>query len=242
MASSKRQPSKNKRYRQNKAERTARAARSAHAGEATAIAAGAREPVSAPTAAKAKAPADKAGRARPNRQSPYTQPGQRAVVFAFMFSLAAAILLVFTTQTPKVTLDEGDPRIDDAKEIVSENEDDGTVTILENRKLVKDEAPVTVAFVLLVPPLVAGAALYFSKHPKKVQIWTMCMLVMFGAVLFFGVYGFLYLPAAAALAWAGFQARRAENAPKIAELKAQRAARKAAKTSDVIDVDPVDED
>lgn len=236
-----RRPDKSKRYRQNKAVREARAARSARAGEATAIARGDREPAAAPATPAARtdetagSPRTKGGRVR--RQSPWTIPGQRAVVLAFMFSVvSAATLLLAPIQVPR-DVPADDPRVEEG----DERNDDGTVRILENGKLVEEESAPVAAVVLLAPIAITGAAVWFAKRPQRATAWTLAMLAMAAYVFFVGSYGIIALPSLIAIGVGGFQTRRVESRERLAELKAERARRKAARR-EVIDVEPVDDD
>jgi hypothetical protein len=237
VAPAKNRPDKSKRYRQNKAQRETRAARSARAGEATAIARGEREATTAP----ARATEPDAGRsgttkAAGKRKSPWTIPGQRAVVLAFMFSIvSAATLLLAPIQVP-VEVDADDPRVEEG----DEPDDDGMVTIYEDGKLVEEETAAVAAVVLLAPIAITGAAVWFTKRPQRATAWTMAMLAMAAYVFFVGSYGVIALPALIALAVGGFQLRRSESKERVAEIKANRAARKAAK-GEVIDVDAVED-
>jgi hypothetical protein len=231
VASSKRRPSKSRRYRQNKAVRDARTARSARAGEATAIARDDAGPapetageeagaVAASGGTKDERPAGRSGR----RRSPYTIPGQRAVTLAFLFSLvSAATLLIAPIQVPR-DVPADDPRVEEDDEV----NDDGTVTIFEDGKLIEEESAPVAALVLLAPIAITGGALWFTKRPRRSTAWSVAMVALAAYVFFVGSYALISLPALIALAVGGFQSRRAENKVRIAELKEQRAARKAA--------------
>lgn len=240
MASSKRRPSKSKRYRQNKAVRDARSARSARAGEATAISRGERDEGAAVTeTTSARTGRTKAGAGtktaaaapqRGRRKSPYTIPGQRAVVLAFLFTLVSAVtLLVAPIQVARdVPLD--DPRVEEEDLEDEDNlNDDGTVTILDDGKLLEEETAPVAALVLVAPVAITGAALWFTKRPQRSTVWSMALVAMAGYVFFVGAYAVISVPSLIALAVAGFQSRRADNKVRIAALKAERAARKAAK-------------
>lgn len=242
MASSKRRPSKSKRYRQNKAVRDARAARSARAGEATAIARGERSvaphEADAPDQASAETAPDGKRRRSGKRKSPYTVPGQRAVVLAFMFTLvSAATLLLAPIQVPR-DVPPDDPRVEEEVEEGDRN-DDGTVTIFEDGKLVEEESAATAALVLLAPIAITGAAVWFTKRPQRSTAWSIAMVALAGYVFFVGSYAIISLPSLIALAVGGFQSRRDENKDRVAEIRAQREARKAAKAGrgTVIDVE-----
>lgn len=236
MASSKRRPSKSKRYRQNKAQRDARAARSLRAGEATAIARGERAahaPEPGVTGGGDTKGAD-TGKGRDGtprkgkRKSPYTIPGQRAVVLAFMFTLvSAATLLLAPIQVPR-DVPPDDPRVE---EEVDEDDinDDGTVTIFEEGKLVEEESAPVAALVLFAPIAITGAAVWFTKKPQRSTAWSIAMVALAGYVFFVGSYAIISLPSLVALAVGGFQSRRDENKDRVAEIRAQREARKAAK-------------
>ena len=243
MAPSKR-PDKSKRYKQNKARREARAARSARAGEATAIARGERTPASpSPDSGDAKAgggTADgkKAGaKARPRRKSPYTVPGQRAVVLAFMFTLVSAATLVLAPiQVPR-DVPADDPRVEEDDEV----NDDGTVRILEDGKLFEEE-PVPVALAVIgVPIAITGGALWFTKRPRRSTAWSIAMVGLAAYVFLVGTYAVISLPSLVALAVAGFQSRRADSKARLAEIRAAREAR-AGGDGEVIDVDAVEDE
>ena len=253
MASSK--PSKAERQRRNRAQREARRARSAHAGEATEIASERSDAGTGPTSgstspsvgeAKKGTTGDKAS-ARGRRQNPFTIPGQRAVMLAFLFSIASTGLLIFTPVRVEREVPEDDPRVELADD--PEIDDDGTATIIEDVKLLDEETLPVALLVMFTPVVITGVAAYFTKHEKRSTIWTMSMLAIAGYVFFLGgAYAIYTLPALVALGVGGFQSRRAENADRVEELKAQRAARKAAKAEgkaardDVIDVDAVEDD
>lgn len=261
MASSK--PSKAERQRRNRARREARQARSAHAGEATEIAKELGDAenddatdaeqseattgtTSAASSAKTKKPGAEPKRGR--RQNPFTIPGQRAVVLAFLFSIASIGLLIFTPVRVEREVPEDDPRVEQAED--AEINDDGTATIVEDVKLLDEESVPVALLIMLTPVAITGAAAYFTKHEKRSTIWTMSMLAIAGYVFFIGgAYAIYTLPALVALGVGGFQSRRADNADRVAELKEQRARRKAAKAEgrssergDVIDVDAVEDD
>lgn len=258
MASSKRRPSKSKRYRQNKAQRDARAARSLRAGEATAIARGERSAhvpeadadggddtngAAASGAAAEKGAGRGATARRGKRKSPYTIPGQRAVVLAFMFTLvSAATLLLAPIQVPR-DVPPDDPRVEEEEVDEDDVNDDGTVTILEEGKLIEEEPAPVAALVLLAPIAITGAALWFTKKPQRSTAWSIAMVALAGYVFFVGSYAIISLPSLVALAVGGFQSRRDENKERVAEIRAQREARKAAKAGrgTVIDVEATED-
>ncbi len=247
MASSK--PNKSERQRRNRARRDTRQARSAHAGEATEIARDAggsvddESDVSSKKAATGSTKPAKATTKRGGRQNPFTIPGQRAVMLAFLFSIASVGLLLFTEVGVQRTVADDDPRLETAANV--EVNDDGTATFLDDVKLLDEESLPVALLIMLTPVVIAGAAAFFTKHEKRSTIWTMAMLAIAGYVFFIGgAYAIYTLPALVALGVGGFQTRRADNAERVAELKEQRAARKAAKAArkDVIDVDAVEDD
>lgn len=251
VASSKRRPSKSKRYRQNKAQRDARAARSLRAGEATAIARGERSAHAPEPDAKGGddtkgASGAGAGRGatgrKGKRKSPYTIPGQRAVVLAFMFTLvSAATLLLAPIQVPR-DVPPDDPRVEE--EVAEDGiNDDGTVTIFDEGKLVEEESTPVAALVLLAPIAITGAAVWFTKKPQRSTAWSIAMVALAGYVFFVGSYAVISLPSLVALAVGGFQSRRDENKGRVAEIRAQREARKAAKADrgTVIDAEATEE-
>ena len=238
MSPSKR-PDKSKRYKQNKAQREARAARSARAGEATAIARGERTPATKPddSAKAAGTTAKTGGKGRPRRQSPYTIPGQRAVVLAFMFTIvSAATLILAPIQVPR-DVPADDPRVEEG----DEPNDDGTVRILEDGKLFEEESlPVALA-VVGIPIAITGGALWFTKRPRRSTAWSMAMVALAAYVFFVGSYAVISLPSLIALAVAGFQSRRADSKERLAQIRANRAARTGAEGEQVIDADSVED-
>ncbi len=164
-------------------------------------------------------------------------------MLAFLFSIASIGLLLFTPVRVAREVDADDPRIEQAEDV--EVNDDGTVSFTEDVKLLDEESLPVALLIMLTPVAITGAAAFFTKHEKRSTIWTMAMLAIAGYVFFIGgAYAIYTLPSLVALGVGGFQTRRAENAERVAELKAQRAARKAAKASgkNVIDVDAVDDD
>lgn len=250
-------PSKAERQRRNRAQREARRARSAHAGEATEIAQelggeqASGETNDSTDAADAKSTgskrttADKAapGKGRRRRENPFTIPGQRAVMLSLLFSIASIGLLIFSpVRVERPDVEPDDPRVEQAEDV--EENDDGTVNIIEEVKLLDEESLPVALLIMLTPVAITGAAVYFTKNEKRSTIWTMAMVAIAGYVFFIGgAYAIYTLPSLVALGVGGFQSRRAENKERVAELKAQRAARKEAKErGDVIDVDSVEED
>lgn len=251
MASSKRRPDKSKRYRENKARREARAARSAHAGEATAISRGERDPVVAP----AKTAGATATKGRVKRQSPWKIPGQRAVVLAFLFTLVSAVTLVVAPiqvqrDIPADVADDGtvtvdDPEFADEEFDADDVSDDGTVSVFVDGKLLEEESAPTAGMILVTPIVITGAAVWFTKRRQRSMAWTMTMLALAGYIFFLaGPYGIIALPSLIAVSVANFQSRRVENRERMAQIKAERAARADGDVIDgeVIDADVVDTD
>lgn len=264
MASSKRKSSKQRRTQRNRAERDARRARSLRAGEATEIAEGLRTPVSSRPGDEGGSGDDGdgavgrrkrgSGKARPKRVSPYTIPGQRAVTLSFLFALVSAATLILTPITVEREVPIDDERVteEDLEQLeASEEESEGgssegdtagdprTVTIEEDSKLWQEESAPIAALVSFTPIAITGAALAFTKRPKRPTAWNIALLA-FAAYLFFlsGGYGILALPSMVALAIGTFQTRKAESEKRIAALKAKQAAEA---DGEVIDVDEVDE-
>ncbi|MCO8127119.1 hypothetical protein NHL50_07850 [Acidimicrobiia bacterium EGI L10123] len=230
-------PNKQQRQRQNRQRREARQARSVHAGEATAIARGEREKAepTANTRTSAKGKGSKA-QARADRKSRYSIPGQRAVVMAFLFTIvSAATLLIAPVQVQReVPID--DPVLEEIDEDDQEvDEDAGTVTYVDDAKLLDEEGPAVAAGVMLTPILITGAAVWFTKKPQRSTAWTMAMIALAAYIfLFAGPYGIITLPSMIALAVGGFQSRRAESKERLAEIRAKKAA---AGDGEVIDVE-----
>lgn len=248
VASSKRRPDKSKRYQQNKARREARAARSAHAGEATAISRGEREPASTTASRRTDTTTEKAV-GRPRRTSPWKVPGQRAVVLAFLFTLVSAGTLLFAPIQVERRVPVDDPRVDEDAEI----HDDGTATILEEGQLLEEESLPVAAMVLVVPVAITGVAVLYTKRPRRNLAWTGALLAFSAYIfLFSGPYGFISLPSLVALAVANFQARRVENKARLEQIRQAKAERIEAEKAtgagvtpqtdpDVIDVDAVED-
>ena len=238
MSPSKR-PDKSKRYKQNKAQREARAARSARAGEATAIARGERTPATTPRepAKGADKGAGTDAKGRPRRKSPYTIPGQRAVVLAFMFTVvSAATLILAPIQVPR-DVPADDPRVEEG----DERNDDGTVRILEDGKLFEEESlPVALA-VVGIPIAITGGALWFTKRPRRSTAWSIAMVALAAYVFMVGSYAVISLPSLIALAVAGFQSRRADSKVRLSEIRANRAARAGAEEGQVLDADSTED-
>lgn len=236
-------PNKQKRQRQNRQAREARQARSAHAGEATSISRGdggdGDEPTAETTSRRVTGKA--AARSAARRPQPDRIPGQRAVLMAFLFAVVSAgTLLLFPVQVER-EVDPDDPRVEeefDEDEEIDLNED-GTVTILEDVRLVDEEGALVVAGIIGTPLLVTGAAVYFTKRPQRSTVYTFAMMALAAFIfLFAGPYGIIALPSMIALAVGGFQSRRADQRERMAEIRADREARDG--DDDVIDVDAVD--
>ena len=231
-------PNKQQRQRQNRQRREARQARSVHAGEATAIARGERETAEPTTSARSagKAKGSKAAEARAARKSRYSIPGQRAVVMAFLFTIvSAATLLIAPVQVQReVPID--DPALEEVDEEDQEvDEEAGTVTYVDDAKLLDEEGPAVAAGVMLTPILITGAAVWFTKRPQRSNVWTMAMIALAAYIfLFAGPYGIITLPSMIALAVGGFQSRRAESKERLAEIRARKAA---GADGEVIDVE-----
>jgi len=238
-------PNKQSRQRQNRREREARLARSARAGEATAISRGEREAPAATeraTTKDAKSTSKKGGRGK--RPSPFTVPGQRAVVMAFLFTIVSAGTLLLAPVQVQREVDAGDPVLEqiDEDDISERDEESDTVTYVDDAKLLDEEGPAVAAGVLLAPILITGAAVWFTKRPQRSSVWTMALIALAGYVfLFAGPYGIITLPSMIALAVGGFQSRRAEGKERLATLRAEKAA-KARGEGDVIDVDAAEDD
>ena len=236
-------PNKQQRQRQNRQRREARQARSVHAGEATAIARGEREKAepTANTRTSAKGKGSKAAQARAERKSRYSIPGQRAVVMAFLFTIvSAATLLIAPVQVQReVPID--DPVLEEIDEDDQEvDEEAGTVTYVDDAKLLDEEGPAVAAVVMLTPILITGAAVWFTKKPQRSTAWTMAMIALAAYIfLFAGPYGIITLPSMIALAVGGFQSRRAESKERLAEIRAKKAA---ASDGEVIDVEATEDE
>ena len=243
-------PSKDKRQRQNRQERAARRARSAHAGEATAITRGEVPASSSPISSGRGDKGDKAAKGKRSvqkRKSPFTIPGQRAVTMAFLFTLVSAGTLLLAPVQVQREVDADSPvleQVDDG-DITDRDEEAGTVTYVDDAKLLDEEGPAVAAGVLLTPILVTGAALWFTKKPQRSNVWTMCLIALAAFVFFFaGPYRIITLPSMIALAVGGFQSRRAETKARMAQIREEKARR--AEGGEVIDArateEPVGED
>jgi hypothetical protein len=142
------------------------------------------------------------------------------------------------------TVAADDPVLEEVSDgdIRDRNEDEGTVTFIDDAKLLDEEGPAVAAGVLFTPILITGAALWFTKRPQRSNVWTMAMIALAAYIFFFaGPYGIIALPSMIALAVGGFQSRRSENKVRMAEIRAEREARKEGE-GDVIDVDAVEDE
>lgn len=241
-------PNKQQRQRQNRQQRQARQARSVHAGEATALSRGEREaaqPVT-PSRAAGKTKGGTSGTstaatARAARRSRYSIPGQRAVVMALMFTIVSAATLLFAPVQVQREVDRDDPVLETVDEEDQEvDEEAGTVSYVDDAKLLDEEGPAVAAGVLLTPILITGAAVWFTKRPQRSTAWTMAMIALAAYIfLFAGPYGIITLPSMIAMAVGGFQSRRAESKERLAELRAKKAG---ATDGEVIDVDGTEMD
>jgi hypothetical protein len=237
-------PSKDKRQRQNRQVREARQARSARAGEATAISRGEREAAESSTSGRTTGTGAKGARKpAPRRKSPFTIPGQRAVVMAFLFTLVSAGTLLLAPVQVQREVDEGAAVLDqvDEDDIAERDEEAGTVTYVDDAKLLDEEGPAVAAGVLLTPVLITGVALWFTKKPQRSNVWTMALIALAAFVFFFaGPYGIITLPSMIALAVGGFQSRRAETKERLATIREEKA-RKGERGDDVIDAEATEE-
>jgi hypothetical protein len=237
-------PNKQQRQRQNRQQRQARQARSVHAGEATAISRGERERAEPTASARGSGkgkPGKAAAPAKGGRKPRYTIPGQRAVVMAFLFTLVSAATLLLAPVQVQREVNIDDPvlqEIDvDDQDI---DEEAGTVTYVEDAKLLDEEGPAVAAGVMLTPILITGLAVWFTKRPQRSNVWTMAMIGLAAYIfLFAGPYGIITLPAMIALAVGGFQSRRAESKERLAELRAKK---EGADDGEVIDDEVIDVD
>jgi hypothetical protein len=245
-------PNKQQRQRQNRQQREARRARSVHAGEATAIARGEREAAEPTTSTRAagggKSKGSRAAEARAARKSRYTIPGQRAVVMALLFTIVSAVTLLIAPVQVQREVPIGDPVLEDVDEGDQDvDEEAGTVTYVDDAKLLDEEGPAVAAGVMLTPILITGAAVWFTKRPQRSNVWTMAMIALAGYIfLFAGPYGIITLPSLIALAVGGFQSRRAESKERLAELRAKKAAGGGevidAESTEVTDLEPDPDD
>ena len=235
-------PNKQQRQRQNRQQRQARQARSVRAGEATAISRGEREaavPTASSRAGGKAGPKTGAGKStaptKTGRRGRYAIPGQRAIVMAFLFTIVSAATLLIAPVQVQREVDRDDPVLETVDEEDQEvDEDAGTVTYVEDAKLLDEEGPAVAAGVMLTPILITGVAVWFTKRPQRSTVWTMAMLGLAAYIfLFAGPYGIITLPSMIALAVGGFQSRRAESKGRLSELRAK----KAAGEGDVIDAD-----
>jgi len=244
-------PSKDKRQRQNRNERAARQARRTHAGEATALSRGEREAAAPTTSARAAGRDAKAAGAGTKeaggrkRRSPFTIPGQRAVVMAFLFTIVSAVTLLVAPVQVEREVDEDAPILEriDEDDITERDEEAGTVTYVDDAKLIDEESLAVAAGVLLTPILITGICAWFAKRPQRSNVWTFGLMALAAYIFFFaGPYGIITLPSMIALAVGGFQSRRAESKARLAELRAQKASgTDGTADGDVIDVDATEE-
>lgn len=254
VVASKRQPQKSRRQQRNRAVREAREARSRNAGEIAAINRGEREPVTAAperTTGEASPPAGSAPRRRwwqPKRESPWTIPGQRAVVLSFLFSLVSAATLAFAPIQAERTVALDSPVAQEEGATEEDDTDgDGQVSVYVDSKLFDEESAAAAVAILVVPMAITGAAVAATKHRRRSLLWSVAMLA-FAMFIFYGAgsYGILTLPSLLALTWGTFQSRRADQKERMAAIEAQREERAAAdddgdEPDDVDDREPDDE-
>lgn len=159
---------------------------------------------------------------------------------SLLFAVVSAGTLIFAPVRAPRDVPPDDPRVEDE---TPELNDDGTVTVFEDVKLLDEEGTAVGVFIMLTPIAICGAAVAATKKRYRSLAWTMAMIAL-SAFVFFGAraYGLLTLPSLVALAVGGFQSRRAESKERLAEIRSDRAARaESAGRGEVIDVDPVEE-
>lgn len=247
--------SKEKRQRRNRAERQARAARSARAGEATSISQREREPVTETTSSRVSDTTDpKAQRkttaqerraaARERMQARYPIPGQRAMFLGLIFTAVFVATTLFTEFPVRATVTTEDPRVETAddfldgstiliaQEALGDDAPAVDIDIYENQKLFDAKStPVGIA-ILAIPSIICGAAYWFTKHPKRNTAWTLGLFALTGYFMFAQPYSLFIMPSLVAVGVGAFQSRKAENAPRLAELRAQREAQRQAREAE----------
>src|SRR3546814_21165689 len=129
---------------------------------------------------------------------------------AFLFTLVSAVTLLVAPVQVQREVDIDDPVLEEVDEDDQElDEDAGTVTYVEDAKLLDEEGPAVAAGVMLTPILITGAAVWFTKRPQRSNVWTMALIGLAASIfLFAGPYGIIPLPSPIPLPVAGSPAPR----------------------------------
>jgi hypothetical protein len=195
----KRKPSKQRRQAQNRHVREARAVRTERAKQLNRTTAAADDTADAPASSAAPAKArparvTTAGQPtgvrslNPFQQRPGDPVGYRAALLAFIFSIAAAVSLLFIPVIPK----------SNGKGKVVEN-----VTLLHYGW--------QGLMLALVPVLLTGTVVLTRNSPKKKQSWTISAISLAAYTILSGSLGLVFLAPTIALGVAAYQVRKAEQ-------------------------------
>ena len=255
-------PNKDKRRRQNLARRAAREARSAHAGEATSVGESGHEvaPVTSSRAKDRPAPSssttdgkpsaqDRRAAAKARMEARYPIPGQRAMFMGLAFAAVFAVMVLFVDHPVPDSVQPDDPRVETARDVELDDDDepklndDGTVNIIEYYKVYDENArgPVGAGLIALAPLAICGAAYYYKDNKKRRNVlWTGAMFLLTGVMVLGTPYTIYMLPTLVAVGVGVFQYRKAENAPRMEELRRQREARRAAQRGETVAADDGD--
>lgn len=197
-----------------------------------------------PKAQRRAAAAERRAAARERMQARYPIPGQRAMFLGLIFTAVFVATTLFTEFPTRATVTTDDPRVESAddfldgatiliaQEALGDDAPAVEIDIYENKKLFDARSvPVGVA-ILAVPSIICAVAYRFTKKPQRNTVWTICMFALTGYFMFAQPYSLFVMPSLVAVGVAAFQSRKAENAPRLAELRAQREAQRQARLAD----------
>ncbi|MEJ7585347.1 MAG: hypothetical protein WKF43_14985 [Acidimicrobiales bacterium] len=147
-------------------------------------------------------------------------PGGRAVLFGFLFSIVAAGMLLLAPITPRTVM--AVPR----RIIVEQRLDNGLPVSAADRKAVREDKALEdpriestyltsvigpVAGVVVVPVLVAGAAVVLARRPGRARTFTYAAIAQILFVFLLGSLGIFFLFSAGGLGFGAYKARKAQG-------------------------------
>jgi cytochrome bd-type quinol oxidase subunit 2 len=158
--------------------------------------------------------------------------GHRAALFAFVFALAAVVLLLFAPipidrniDTPadappgcEVETTTTTEPVADATDESGDSGGDNQLTCRDS-VTIPDELGLVAYPILLLPVAITGIAYWATTRDRQSRIWTFCLVGLAVFLVVFTIGGLLFVPSMVALTIASFQSRRAEQQL----LQAQRA-------------------
>ncbi len=157
--------------------------------------------------------------------------GHRAALFAFVFALAAVVLLLFVPipidrnidtpadAPPGCEVETTTTTTADATDDASDSGDDPQLTCRDS-VTIPGELGFVAYPILLLPVAITGIAFWATTRDRQSRIWTFCLIGLAVFLVVFTIGGLLFVPSMVALTIASFQSRRAEQQL----LQAQRAA------------------